>query len=620
MPHRTPRVVRLIRRPGLGVILLGLVLVSCGDDGARPVVPEVTSIQLDPALVELDALGASTVVAARVLDQEGAPIGGVALAWSSDDPSVAAVSAEGRVTAAGNGATSIRASAGDVEASLPVTVAQRVASLSIVADSLVLRDPGDTVTVAALVRDPGGTDVAGAEVVWTSGDTSVARISSAGLLEAAATGTTLVRATAGEYSDTLRVRVRPALALTTDGPLAFTAEVGVEVALDGRVEDAIGGAVQGEIVSWTVASASGTITTAAETESDAAGAVSAVWELGTVPGTQRAFATLLTHGETLTLEFVADVVPGDPVAATLAADTVLLSGRAETALLLPAYVDQYGNATGGSGVSWLSRDPGVVSVTGDGLLTADAEGSAWVVASMDGPTDSILVTVEWRGAITITFDDGFVSVFENAWPIFQEFDLPANIAVNPVPVDLGWSGYLTPAMLDELDAAGWSVVSHSLEHDSLPSLSPSELDYDLRTSQQWIIDRGYRGWNVFVAPYHAYGPAERAAVAQYYDASRGVSSSQFVPDSLVSWMPDDPHQLTAREADLLPYTTATGRDELRTLLQRTIDEGAFLDIFFHQVPEQNVEALRALLVVIEEFRPRVLPYHELFPVLARTVY
>ncbi len=85
-------------------------------------------------------------------------------------------------------------------------------------------------------------------------------------------------------------------------------------------------------------------------------------------------------------------------------------------------------------------------------------------------------------------------------------------------------------------------------------------------------------------------------------------------------MPDDPHQLTAREADLLPYTTAAGRDELRTLLRRVVEEGAFLDIFFHRVPAENVSALRELLVVLDEFRPRVLPYHELFPVTTRTVY
>ena len=107
----------------------------------------------------------------------------------------------------------------------------------------------------------------------------------------------------------------------------------------------------------------------------------------------------------------------------------------------------------------------------DGVVTATGEGSVWVVASLGAPSDSILVTVQRRGAITVTFDDGFVSVYENAWPLFREFGLPANVAVNPIPVDLGWSGYLTHEMLDELSDAGWSIVSHTLEHDSLPSLS-----------------------------------------------------------------------------------------------------------------------------------------------------
>jgi hypothetical protein len=601
--------------------VLAVVLVaSCTDNGAAPVVPVPTSLVVEPGAVVLDALGASAVVTVRVFDQDGLPMSDVVPSWVSDDPAIASVTASGRVTAVANGATTIRVGAGSAETTLDVTVAQRVVALSLAIDSVALRDPGDTIRVELVASDAGGAQVVDAGIVWASTDTTVVRVSSEGLIEGVATGLGVIVATAGAQSDSVTVWVRPPLSLTAVGAQPIEAEVDQEVSLSARVEDVFGGIAPGESVTWSVLVGSGSLASPSEATSDASGAVHAVWQLGTVPGTQKAFATLESRGAPVTVEFVAEVAAGPPVASTLASDSVLLSGQGESVRLVPGYADQFGNPADGTGVTWSARDPSVVSVAADGRVTAGSAGSTWIVPDVAVPTDSILVTVERRGAITVTFDDGFRSVYENAWPLFQEFGLPANIAVNPVPIDLGWSGYLTHAMLDELSDAGWSVVSHSLEHDSLPSLSPQELDYDLRTSQQWIIDRGYQGWNVFVAPYHAYGPAERAAVDQYYEASRGVSSSQFVPDSIVSWMPDDPHQLTAREAELLPYTTTAGRDELRTLLQRVVFEGGFLDIFFHQVPPENVDGLRELLLVLEEFRDRVLPYHQLLPILPRTVH
>jgi len=159
-----------------------------------------------------------------------------------------------------------------------------------------------------------------------------------------------------------------------------------------------------------------------------------------------------------------------------------------------------------------------------------------------------------------------------------------------------------------------------MTHDSLPSLSMGELDWELRASKLWIEDQGYRGSNVFVVPFHAWGARERDAIGTYYEASRGTSAFAVSPDSLVAWRPSLPFALTGVEATDLPYTTPQGRTRLRALLQRTIDEGKFVDVFLHQLPPADVPAFRAMLAVIDEFRDRVLPYHELYPRFARSVH
>jgi hypothetical protein len=179
---------------------------------------------------------------------------------------------------------------------------------------------------------------------------------------------------------------------------------------------------------------------------------------------------------------------------------------------------------------------------------------------------------------------------------------------------------MTKANLDELHAAGFSIVSHTMTHDSLTTTTLGELDYELRVSQEWIDAQGYEGGNVFVVPYHDWGTRERDAIAVYYEAARGISANSTVPDTLVSWKPDDPYSLTGIDADQLPFTSPAGRDHLRQMLQRTADEGVFLDVFFHHLQLADVDAFRETLAIIDEFRDRVIPYRQLYPKYARSVF
>jgi peptidoglycan/xylan/chitin deacetylase (PgdA/CDA1 family) len=231
----------------------------------------------------------------------------------------------------------------------------------------------------------------------------------------------------------------------------------------------------------------------------------------------------------------------------------------------------------------------------------------------------VLVTVVPRGAITITFDDGWLSAYENGKPVMDEFGLDGNIGVYTEAV--GWPGYMSEGQLQQVHDEGWTLVSHTVSHDSLTTLSDPVLDWELRQSRQWLLDRGFdRGADIFVAPYHDFGPRERLATSTYYQASRGASANAVVPDSLVLWQPTNPYELTGIDVDQLPYTTPVGRAHLRTILERTLAEGRFIDVFFHQVPPANVDAMRATLAIVDEFRERVLPYHRLYPDLARVVH
>ncbi len=575
------------------------------------------TIVLSVTSLSFRALQDTASVTASVSDARGAGMAGAGVTWASSDTLVARVSAAGRVTATGNGTASITAASGAAARSLQVSVQQVPASIQIQPDSVVLSAPGAIAPLAATVRDARGFAILGAAIVWVSSDTTIVRVNGAGQLTAVATGVVTVSANGGGPIAQVSARVVPQLSLVPAGPTSASAQVNSQVTLSVRVQDLLGAGYPGATVTWSTATGSGSIPSGAQTASGPGGFAAAVWLLGTGAGPQSVTASIVSRGIVINVAFTATALAGPAVSAALVADSVLLSARGEAAYLSPTYRDAFLNPASPSGATWVSRVPSVATVATDGLVTGQSAGATYVVASMPSSTDSILVTVVMRGAITLTFDDGFITAYTNAWPVFQEFGLPGNIGVNPAQV--GFPAYMTKANLDVLHAAGWSMVSHSMTHDSLATASTGELDFELRTSQEWIDAQGYNGSNVFIVPYHSWGVRERDAIATYHEATRGTSADAGLPETLVPWRPPNPYDLTGIDADALPYTTVQGRDRLRALLQRTVNEGAFLDVYLHHLPAGNVQAFRDMLTVINDFRERVLPYHVLYPRFARAV-
>jgi hypothetical protein len=347
------------------------------------------------------------------------------------------------------------------------------------------------------------------------------------------------------------------------------------------VVDEGGIAKEGAIVVWRAANDSGEVNPA-QSETDGSGQAEAVWTLGTSAGRQSASAGLEIPGNSGSVQFVATVLPGPADRLTILADSFRLSGYGETALVSPTIEDLFGNVIQGEAVSWAAADPVVITVDQSGRVTAGGAGSTLLTASILELSDSVMAIVDPRGAITITFEDGWLSTYTQAFPVLEEFQLRANVAV--ITGVVGWDAYMTLSQLQELDSAGWSMVSHTVNHPRLSTLSDSALDEELRGSRQWISENGFSGEGVFIVPYYDWGPRERQAVGKFYRAARGTSAAYFWPDSLVKWVPPDPFELTALEADSLPFTSPEGRQRLRGLLTRAVEESLFLEVYFHQVP------------------------------------
>ncbi|HWQ29066.1 MAG TPA: Ig-like domain-containing protein, partial [Dehalococcoidia bacterium] len=158
--------------------------------------------------------------------------------------------------------------------------------------------------------------------------------------------------------------------------------------LEVLVRDRFGNPVAGARVTWAALTGGGTMNPA-ESVTDSAGRASTRWTLGLVPGTQQAAASVasLTPASfsataVLSIEDV-DVLP----------DTVYFRALGDTARLKARALDKKGAEWSGVVFAWGSLDPGVVSVTTDGLARARGSGVGRIVASAAGKSDTAVSVV-----------------------------------------------------------------------------------------------------------------------------------------------------------------------------------------------------------------------------------
>ena len=119
-----------------------------------------------------------------------------AIAWSTQDTTVATVDQEGLVTAVGDGTATIAASAGAAAGSADVRVRRLVRMVTVLpaADTMF---QGSTLQMTAEATDANGHPVTDAEFEWASTNPSVAVVDHRGLVNGVAEGVTTIIASHG---------------------------------------------------------------------------------------------------------------------------------------------------------------------------------------------------------------------------------------------------------------------------------------------------------------------------------------------------------------------------------------------------------------------------------------
>src|SRR5581483_9176921 len=168
--------------------VIACVGIACSEGAIGPNGHGIADVIMTPDTVAV-AVGDSTTIQARPVTASGAAVSGITLFWSTDDPSIATVDQQGRVTAVAVGAVNVDASVAGISPKHParVIIGNRRVVVTPAAATIYATTPGNAVDLTESTIPAGGT------VTWSNGGASVAQVDENG--HVTATGTAAGSAT-----------------------------------------------------------------------------------------------------------------------------------------------------------------------------------------------------------------------------------------------------------------------------------------------------------------------------------------------------------------------------------------------------------------------------------------
>lgn len=88
--------------------------------------------------------------------------------------------------------------------------------------------------------------------------------------------------------------------------------------------------------------------------------------------------------------------------------------------------------------------------------------------------------------VVITFDDGYIDNYENAFPILKENNIKATFFIITTFVDNGY--YMSSDMLKEMQNTGMEIENHTVDHVRLSLLSRENIYNEIKSAQEFLRD------------------------------------------------------------------------------------------------------------------------------------
>lgn len=195
--------------------------------------------------------------------------------------------------------------------------------------------------------------------------------------------------------------------------------------------------------------------------------------------------------------------------------------------------------------------------------------------------------------ITLTFDDGWESIYTQAMPLLQQYGIPTTqYILSGVEDD---KGYMSFAQVEQMVKGGHEIGCHSVSHPDLTTISQSELQKQLRDCRKTLEAKlaGYKPKaqsqvQDFASPYGHNNQATIDAIKQVFRSSRNtdgdITTNQADDNDINVLATFNRYDITA-----ITIRKETTQAQLQAAIDYTLLHNGWLVLNYHQVENGDDE-------------------------------
>ena len=364
----------LLRRAMPAAILAAAALVGCKEAVDPAKAASIAGVN------SVDSVRLGKTFTFELRDASGNKVTGRKITWSSLDPTIAAVDANGVVTGVKLGSTIITARVDGVTAQTQMVVQPSVLQVLLLPPTSTLAvNANRTLTVAMTDKD--NQSVGGRAIVFSSSNPAIATVNSSGTVVGVSVGRATISGVAllDQVTGTATIDVVPTavanVSITPAG--AQTVFQGLTLQLSATLRDNTGAILTGRPVSWTTSNQ----------------AIATVSSNGLVTGVGLGNVQITAESEGVLGSTSVAVAPR-PVATVALAPSPASVKIGQSIQMSLDLRDSNGNqlTTAGRTVIWDSSNKPVATVA-DGVVNGVATGTANITVTVDGKSATAVVTV-----------------------------------------------------------------------------------------------------------------------------------------------------------------------------------------------------------------------------------
>ncbi len=177
-----------------------------------------------------------------------------------------------------------------------------------------------------------------------------------------------------------------------------------------------------------------------------------------------------------------------------------------------------------------------------------------------------------RALVSVNFDDGWRSVYDNALPILNKYNIPTTQYI--LTETFTYPDYMDVAMIQNLKNLGHEIGSHTISHPHLTTLNSTSLTNELANSQS-VLRQNFDNTDVannFASPYGEYNSSVVNEIKKYYRSHRSTDVGFNTKDSF------DVYNIKVQ--NILSTTTSA---EVQSWVNQAMASNSWLVLVYHEV-------------------------------------